>query len=139
MDNKFCVNCGNALKDNEKFCGKCGKQLIQSSNELVQTNNSFVPIILGIISLLLYFLGGVAFLIFASYMNNSLDRAIELATMFPTTGIITMIIGREKKKKSKFLKVVMWIIIGFVIASIALVVLFIAIVLYFVMFRGLQV
>ena len=135
----YCTNCG-AKNENNKFCGKCGKQLIQSSNELVQTNNnSFVPIILGIISLLLYFLGGVAFLIFASYMNNSLDRAIGLATMFPTTGIITMIIGRAKYPKSKFLKVVMWIIIGFVIASIALVVLFIAIVLYFVMFKGLQV
>lgn len=40
----FCKNCGNEIKENEKFCGKCGKKII----------NSKVYIILGIIFLLIF-------------------------------------------------------------------------------------
>ena len=61
MNNKFCVNCGNSLKDNEKFCGKCGKGIVHNNsiNNTANTNTP-MPIILGIASLVLFFVGIIA-------------------------------------------------------------------------------
>lgn len=142
MDNKFCVNCGNALNENEKFCGKCGRGIVQNNsiNNIVNTNTP-MPIILGVSSLVLYFIGGIASFLAIIFVDSfdGISVIFDLIVMSPFLGIIIMIIGRIMYSKNTFLKIVMWIIIGFVIASIALVVLFIAIVLYFVMFRGLRV
>ena len=34
---KFCVNCGNALRQRQKFCSKCGKKLVEIDNNSIET------------------------------------------------------------------------------------------------------
>lgn len=33
---KFCVNCGNALRQRQKFCSKCGKKLVEIDNNSIE-------------------------------------------------------------------------------------------------------
>ena len=37
----ICNKCGNNCKDNEKFCGTCGNDLIQQNNMNVVNNSMF--------------------------------------------------------------------------------------------------
>ena len=134
MNNKFCVNCGNSLKDNEKFCGKCGKGIVQNNsiNNTANTNTP-MPIILGIASLVLFFVGIIAlflsFIIYSSVDNSTFDVIFDLILLSPILGIIIMIIGRIMYSKSAFLKIVMWIIIALIVLPILLLVFLIMIVL----------
>ena len=142
MDNKFCVNCGNALKDNEKFCGKCGKGIVQNNSINNTTNtNTPMPIILGIASLILYFIGGIGSFLAIIFVDSFDDISVifDLIVMSPFLGIITMIIGRIVYSRSFFLKVVMWIIIAGIVIPIVLVIIIFIIILYMVMFEGLSV
>ena len=108
MNNNFCSNCGNAIDSNNRFCSKCGKEIISTTNNINTINtNNYITVILGISSLLLFFFGGIImnFFVFG-------DKMFFLSMIPSILGIIIMIIGRIKYPNSSFLKVVMWILIG---------------------------
>ena len=140
----FCSNCGTNNEIDSHFCGNCGKQLIQNNvtineqgNSQYNTNNDDVinnqtnynndseGNKLGIISLALYFVGSTLFL-FISYLLPAGFRESfsALAGLCPTSGIVIMIVGRVKYPNNKFLKIVMWIIIGSIILELIAFILF---------------
>ena len=137
MDNKFCVNCGNALKDNEKFCGNCGRGIVQNNSLNNGTNtNTPMPIILGIASLILYFIGGIGAFLSIIFIDSINGVIFDIVFTLPFLGIITMIIGRIVYSRSFFLKVVMWIIIAGIVIPILLLVFLIMIGLFMVSVLG---
>lgn len=130
----ICPNCGRNNKQNNKFCEYCGNALNQLNNaktvqEPEETEEDAKKAKeLGLISLALYFLGTTICGLFRSMLPDSLSPIItSMAGLCPTAGIITMVYGRIKYPKNKFLKIVMWIIIATIIVGIIVsIVLFIA-------------
>ena len=121
VEGKYCVKCGAELIPGSSFCGVCGMSLTPNAptnTNVVPTNNNSdvnegsTPTVLGIISLLLYYAGPVIVGLLTIGMPSNAKYAIEsIVSLTPLAGIVTMIIGRVKYPKNKFLKVVMWIII----------------------------
>ena len=61
----YCKNCGNKLKEDEKFCGKCGKKVkqnqINNENKIIKIKLSTILLIILVVFLL--FIGLIIFLI----------------------------------------------------------------------------
>ena len=135
MDNKFCTHCGNSLVPGAAFCTSCGSPVNQANNQVVNqpvVNNVATPVDdsvgnkFAIISLLLYFAGSVVGAVIAALLPSSLRNIVSsLAGMCPLAGIVVMIVGRVKYPSNKFLKIVMWIIIGCILLGLVLFILFI--------------
>ena len=76
--------------------------------------------------MVLYFAGSaVVTLISYFFPGDSRDAFMSLSGFCPLAGIVLMIIGRVKYPTNKFLKVVMWIIIGSIILGLFLFILFV--------------
>lgn len=128
-NNKICPNCGTNNKSDSNFCKSCGKQFIQNGSVVDEKdnihiqnniNNAYVKDSegnkLGIISLVLYFIGTALISLISQHLPSTVrDDFSSLAGLCPLSGIIVMIIGRIKYPTNKFLKIVMWIIIGSII------------------------
>ena len=123
-NNIVCSNCGSNNIGDSIFCSNCGKQLMQNN----QANNvdDSKGNILGIISLALYFGGSVLIAFILRILPVTVrDSFSTLSGLCPLSGIIIMIIGRVKYPTNKFLKVVMWIIIGTIIISLVTFIIFV--------------
>ena len=148
MNNKFCPNCGAELIEESVFCTNCGVKLSQDNNVIEENNTqtevvneqpvSAQPVVqsnttdtinyqnsksnatlFGVLSLVLYFAGSVIISLLSYFLPaDSRDAFMSLSGLCPLAGIVLMIMGRVKYPTSKFLKVVMWIIIGSIILSI---------------------
>lgn len=82
---------------------------------------------LGIISLLLYFASGIVELLSFGIFPNEFGMFLSsIVGMCPLAGIVVMIVGRVKYPKNKLLKITMWVIIGTLIASVVLLIIFLA-------------
>lgn len=129
MENKFCPKCGSSLSNDSVFCTNCGAKIEQNSVEVsnkqpVKSEDSNATI-LGIISLALYFAGEIVLSFITYFLPESFKVVFSsLIGLCPISGIIVMIVGRVKYPTNKFLKVVMWIIIGSIILGIVSVIIF---------------
>lgn len=130
MENtRICPNCGANNKTDSNFCVSCGTKIEQNdvetfNNQSVKSEASNAKM-LGIISLVLYFAGTTILSIVTSFLSESFSVMFSSLTgLCPILGIIVMIIGRVKYPTNKFLKVVMWIIIGSIIFSLVATVIF---------------
>lgn len=144
-NNIYCSKCGQSNTLGSAYCTKCGKKLLVTNE--IQNNNiqSTPPVetintqrnisnnntddsegnILGIISLVLYFLGPITVNLIAYYMPSSVKQYIESLTGFcPMVAILLMIVGRVQYPKNKILKIAMWVIIASVIFVIVSFILF---------------
>jgi len=65
----FCSNCGNKLKEGEKFCSDCGKPInsVEKANKSSYFNKKIILIIVGIIALISI----IVIVIYASTKGNS--------------------------------------------------------------------
>ncbi len=88
-------------------------------------NKSPMPTILGIISLVLYFLGSFLFVGIMLLLPNKYSFFGKYFLIFSIIGIVVMIIGKIKYPKSLLLNITMWLIIGSILLAILLIVLFI--------------
>ena len=135
-EKRYCLSCGAELIDNSNFCGVCGMELkpkVIQNNQVVSNNPAPAvdskeesnATLYGIISLLLYFGGPILGVLFTFGLPKGVREMLDsLSGLFPLAGIVVMIVGRVKYPTNKFLKTVMWIIIGFIIAGIVLFILF---------------
>lgn len=119
----FCSECGFQNKIGDHVCTNCGRFLessqVNNSIDVNKNNNDYVPTILGITSLVLYFFGAGIFETIALFLPESIRPFVSsLGGISSLAGIVVMIIGRIKYPQNKFLKVVMWIIIGILIFGI---------------------
>ena len=131
MENsRICPNCGTNNKTDSNFCESCGTKLEQNNVESV--NNQQVKSeddnakMLGVISLVLYFADSIILSVIIHFLPESFKIPFSsLIGLCPTSGIIVMIVGRVKYPTNKFLKIVMWIIIGSIILSLISIVIFV--------------
>ena len=145
MNKKKCVNCGAENNAQSNFCIQCGTKLVQDNNvvseQKVENNVQNINVVvnnqavdndekeakrLGIISLVLFFAGQFIFGTLGSLLSGYLGESVmALGGVCPLSGIVVMIVGRVKYPKNRFLKIVMWIIIGSIIILIIFWILFI--------------
>ena len=139
----FCTNCGTKINQDNKVneenaqpeinneqvveetkveqpvVEKPQVQQSNSNNVNNQNNNKSNATLFGVLSLVLYFAGSVIISLLSYFLPaDSRDAFMSLSGLCPLAGIVLMIMGRVKYPTSKFLKVVMWIIIGSIILSI---------------------
>lgn len=130
MENrKVCPNCGIVNTIDSQFCSNCGVQLTQN-NVVVnnqKNNDTSEGNKLGLLSLILYFLGTSIVSVIAYALPTAFRNYLStLSGLFPLAGIVIMIVGRVKYPNNKLLKAAMWAIIGSIIFSlIAFIVFFI--------------
>ena len=128
MDNsKICTHCGAVNKIESHFCINCGSQLAQNNtpfntqpinNNIIISNEEKIGNRLGIISLLLYFVGSIIITFLSFFLPPGLNSAFSALSGFcPLAGLVVMIVGRIKYPNNKFLKITMWIIIICMILS----------------------
>ncbi len=121
MENfRICPNCGTNNKTNSNFCANCGTKLEQNNVEAVNNqpvkSENLNAKMLGVISLVLYFASSTILSAITYFLPESFRVMFSsLVGLCPIFGIIVMIIGRVKYPTNKFLKIVMWIIIGSII------------------------
>lgn len=127
---KKCEKCGSNNNYENKYCNNCGNEL--SVNNSLENNTSFenektnvevkdkIGEKLGVISLLLYFVGPMILSLFNYVLANQYVSYIisPFVGVCPLSGIVIMIIGRIKYPNNKLLKIAMWIIIVSIIFSI---------------------
>ena len=130
MENsRICPNCGTNNKTDSNFCESCGTKLEQNNveavnNQPVKSENPNAKM-LGVISLVLYFAGSTILSAITYFLPESFRVMFSsLVGLCPISGIIVMIIGRVKYPTNKFLKIVMWIIIGSIIFGLVAAVIF---------------
>lgn len=129
VENKICPSCGVSISGDSVFCSNCGAKIEQNSIEVsnkqpVKSEDSNATLF-GIISLVLYFAGSTIMYIITCFLPDALKVVVSsLAGLCPISGIIVMIVGRVKYPTNKFLKVVMWVIIGSIILGIVAVIIF---------------
>lgn len=144
MENsKICQKCGTINNLEAKFCQNCGTEIIQNNtvntiqNSVFQNENNNIKIDnqiknndhegnkLGIISLVLYFAATIVTTVITSLLPENIGESFSaLCGLCPLAGIVIMIVGRVKYPDNKLLKVVMWVIIGSIIISIILFIIF---------------
>ena len=124
-----CPNCNNKIEANNNFCLNCGHKLKEITNNQVVVNESDSEgNKLGIISLCLYFFGPFILGVISYFFPRDFSQYISsLGGLSSLAAIVIMIVGRVKYPTNKLLKIIMWIYIGLIAASI---VLFIAIFLF---------
>lgn len=72
---RFCSHCGNALKENQKYCNRCGQPVnVRSAQYVVEEKGSKWPWIVGIIGVLIL-LAGLAFAGLQIYKNMASNQA----------------------------------------------------------------
>ena len=149
MENKIiCSSCGTLNEENARICSKCGAFLVPKevetninnednsviSNQQTITNNVNNTINndnsdgnkLGIISLILYFVGPTIIELISTLLPESVAAYVSiLAGLCIPAAVVTMIIGRISYPKNNLLKIVMWIIIAMTICAIILSIIFI--------------
>ena len=128
----YCTKCGNELKKDISITNEIreintpkvqNNISIPSENQNIPSQNNSVDTSvnndidkkakkLGIISLILFFLSPILLNKLASNLTEQSKNIVSsISIIFQLVGIIIMIFGRIKYPNSKFLKVVMWIII----------------------------
>ena len=128
-NSRICPNCGTNNKTDSNFCESCGTALEQNNveavnNQPVKSENPNAKM-LGVISLVLYFAGSTILSAITYFLPESYRVMFSsLVGLCPISGIIVMIIGRVKYPTNKFLKIVMWIIIGSIIFALVAAVIF---------------
>ena len=128
-NSRICPNCGANNKTDSNFCESCGTTLEQNNveafnNQPIKIENSNAKM-LGVISLVLYFAGSTILSTIAYFLPESFRVMFSsLVGLCPISGIIVMVIGRVKYPTNKFLKIVMWIIIGSIILGLIATVIF---------------
>ena len=132
--NRICPYCGANNSGDSNVCELCNKPLAQNApiNVPIIENKYNIDIQdnkneqeagdkLGTISLLLYFAGSVVMNFILGFLPSSIRNSLSvLSGLCPLSGIIIMIIGRIKYPTNKYLKTVMWIIIGTIILGLVL-------------------
>lgn len=119
QNNKICQICGSTNEMSSQFCTKCGNQFRENNN-----NKNANAATLGIVSLILFFVGTGIVSIFSRFLPIDFSNAFSvLSGLCPLAGIVIMIVGRIKYPTNKFLKITMWVIILSIILSIILFVL----------------
>lgn len=139
---RFCNNCGESVQvvnnsQNDSLMNQQNNQQVET-NQLTQNNFQQVGSqsinkmsndnetleekkngdCLAIISLILYFLAP-GFLVLLRFLPKELSLNISsIVGLCPMAGIVTLIVGRVKYPKNKFLKIVMWILIALMILGI---------------------
>lgn len=132
---KFCSNCGAELIPGTKFCGVCGMSLnpnnvvsdrvVNNNHNKVSNEDGSTPTVLGIVALVLYFIGApLISSLFYGLSGNLKSSLSSLSSIAPLAGLVTMIYGRVKYPNNKFLKFVMWVILISILLGIVLFVLF---------------
>ncbi len=145
-----CSRCGEELIPGDKFCTNCG----YSVNEAIQTNTIQPTTIppqnayaydtkkanqLCIISLLLYFvaplaLGIVGILLDVLFKSEILTTGFTgLGSVARIAAFVIVIVARVKYPTSKFAKVLLWVYIGFIIATFLLIIALIVLIFIFAM------
>ena len=132
QENKICPNCGTNNNSISNFCTNCGEYLVgnstntnnQNSMQMNMNNKETEGNKFGTISLILYFSGPFITLLTSILPHNLANFISSLSGLLPLSGIIVMIMGRVKFPTNKFLKVVMWIIIGTIILGVIAMLLF---------------
>ncbi len=139
-----CIHCGGELIEGDFFCTSCGARIESNPTAPVTVyQQTAIPIEdkkaadrLCITSLLLYFVGPIILMIIDAFLSVFLKEATVLFTVFSfisrIAGIATMVFARIKYPDSKFAKTLMWVyiilfIIGFVLTTIVILIVFIAI------------
>ena len=156
---KFCNKCGGPLPEGAKFCTGCGNKLQVTETKTTTSNNTPVDPEenkkankLGIISVSLYFGGPVLayilyIIMYVFVMAGAavLDESISIVSAFLTfllslislgcrgAAYVLMIIMRVKYPNNTFGKVLMWIYIGLLAASIVLTIFAVIIMFAFIM------
>ncbi len=102
---KFCVNCGNELKEDQDFCTKCGKKIssnVQTNGNINEQtspkNNSYAltGFILGLISMFcinLFGIVGLLAIIFSSVGLSQINKTHEDGKGMAIVGLVLGIIG----------------------------------------------
>ena len=129
INNVYCTKCGNELNNNNIYPTSEENDTIiidnyQKENEDYTDKN--IAIILGIISLVLYFLSPIIInKISSNLQEQSIINISSISGICRMTGVIIMIFGRIKYPNSKFLKGVMWSIIVSIVLLITAIILLI--------------
>lgn len=139
---RFCNNCGEPVQivnnsQNDSLIHQQNNQQVETSqmnqNNFQQVGSQPISKMsndnetleekkngdrLAIISLILYFLAP-GFSVLLGLLPKELSLYISsIVGLCPMAGIVTLIVGRVKYPKNKFLKIVMWILIALIILGI---------------------
>ena len=131
QEKKYCISCGAEIAAGTNFCGVCGMGLNPNNsepNKVVNNNQNNVPneegsapMVLGIVSLVLYFAGAPLISSLFYGLSGDLKSSLSnLSSIAPLAGLVIMIVGRAKYPNNKFLKFVMWAIIISILLGIIL-------------------
>ena len=129
---RFCNNCGEPVQvvNNSQDNNIMNQQIETTQNNYQQVESQPIGKIsndnetlddkkngdrLAVVSLILYFLSPV-FSVLVGLLPKELSVYISsIVGLCPIAGIVTLIVGRVKYPKNKFLKIVMWILIVLII------------------------
>ena len=128
INNIYCTKCGTELKNNNIYPTSEENDTIIIDNSQKENDNDYnknIAIILGIISLVLYFFSPIIINRISSNMpEQSKINISSISGICRMAGVIIMIFGRIKYPNSKFLKGVMWsIIVSIVLLITAIIIL----------------
>jgi uncharacterized membrane protein len=80
----FCGKCGSSVTEGASFCGKCGAPLTPSPGvpQTAGTAKPFESNIAALLSYLLWFIGGIIFLVLEPYKNDRFVRFHAFQSVF---------------------------------------------------------
>ena len=140
MNNRFCPTCGNKIVDNKRFCDKCGekveiekdkvveseKTIVMNNSQQTISNNDDKGTMLGLISLLLFYVAPLFLtIIFSAFPKSVAIFSDIVGFCCVMAGVVIMIVGVVKYPKNKVMIANMWIIIGTILAYVFLILTFI--------------
>ena len=142
-----CDKCGYLLIEGDNFCRNCGKTItnIQQQVNIPQQVPAVKNIkddngkanLLCVLSLLLYFLAPIIFIVIDIVLALLLENANYLgvsgfSVLCRLAGFILMIVARVKYPNNMFAKVLMWIYIGLLAAGLIGVILLVVMCAYII-------